>query len=491
MGGRFAGVAEVMAEQCTGRGRTGVVVAAAPIAAGIGADALRSGGNAFDAALAAALAETVLLPPKCGLAGDLIALRLRPGAAEPEALLAIGPAPRRLAEAVRRAGTLPDTGPLSVGVPGAPAGYAALAALGRRSLADATRPAVALARGGVPWSPICTVLGEESAALVLAHNPGGTRYFPRGQPPEPGDIVALPGLADALDELAARGARLFDGPVGAAIAAAVRAHGGVLDEEDLGTAVAEWVPASHRTAHGWDLWATPAPTHGPSLLDAVTGLGARHASAARVLEAVRAAGERRRATLGDPLVAAGTSMVSAADADGNVVCVVHSNSYPRFGSGLVAEPYDLILANRAGRGFTAVEGHPNFPLPGRRPATTLHAWAAGPVGEGATLVGGTPGGVNQVPWNAQMLAGIVSGRTNPGRIVVEPRWEWSPDQGAVRIEDGSAARDLDALIAAGLEVVPVEQWALRSAQQVIARPRPGEAVIGAVDPRTGGLALGV
>jgi gamma-glutamyltranspeptidase len=90
-----------------------------------------------------------------------------------------------------------------------------------------------------------------------------------------------------------------------------------------------------------------------------------------------------------------------------------------------------------------------------------------------------------------MLAGVLSGRTNPGRIVVEPRWEWSPDQGAVRIEDGSAARDVDALIADGLDVVPVEQWALRSAQQVIARPRPGEAVIGAVDPRTGGLALGV
>jgi gamma-glutamyltranspeptidase / glutathione hydrolase len=491
MGGRFAGVAEVMAEQCTGRGRTGVVVAAAPIAAGIGAEALRAGGNAFDAVVAAALAETVLLPPKCGLAGDLIALRLRPGVAEPEALLAIGPAPRRLADAVRRTGALPDTGPLSVGVPGAPAGYAALAALGRRSLTAAVEPAVALARGGVPWSPICTVLGEEAADLVASHNPGGSRYFPRGRPPEPGELIALPGLADALVELAVRGARLFSGPVGAAIAAAVRAQGGVLDQEDLATAVAEWVPAAHATTLGWDLWATPAPTHGPSLLDAIVDLGRADADAAAILASVQTAAARRRATLGDPLVAAGTSMVSAADAEGNVVAVVHSNSYPRFGSGLIAEPYDLILANRAGRGFTATEGHPNFPLPGRRPATTLHAWAAGPVGGGATLVGGTPGGVNQVPWNAQMLAGVVGGRTNPGRLVVEPRWEWAPDEGAVRIEDGSSPRDVDALIADGLDAVPVERWALRCAQQVVARPQPGEAVVGAVDPRTGGLALGV
>ena len=245
-------------------------------------------------------------------------------------------------------------------------------------------------------------------------------------PPEPGDIVALPGLASALEELAARGARLFDGPVGSAIAAAVRSSGGVLDQDDLATVFAEWVPAAHAIAHGWDLWAPPAPTHGPSLLDAVAGIRRRDAGAAKVLASVRAAAAHRRATLGDPLVAAGTSMVSAADAEGNVVCVVHSNSYPRFGSGLVVEPYDLILANRAGRGFTAIEGHPNFPLPGRRPATTLHAWAAGPEGGGATLVGGTPGGVNQVPWNAEMLASIIDGRTNPGRLVVEPRWSGCP-----------------------------------------------------------------
>src|SRR5690606_39657242 len=65
------------------------------------------------------------------------------------------------------------------------------------------------------------------------------------------------------------------------------------------------------------------------------------------------------------------------------------------GSGLVVPEYDLILANRAGRGFTAEPGHPNFPEPGRRPATTLHLWAAGPGGGRPRVVGGTPGGANQ------------------------------------------------------------------------------------------------
>ena len=66
----------VMAAQCSAFGRSGVVSAAAPLAAQAGAAALHDGGNAYDAAVAAALAETVLLPPKCGFGGDLIALRL-------------------------------------------------------------------------------------------------------------------------------------------------------------------------------------------------------------------------------------------------------------------------------------------------------------------------------------------------------------------------------------------------------------------------------
>ncbi len=66
-----------MAEQCTGIGANGVVCAAAPLAAQAGTAAMRDGGNAFDAAVAAALAETVLLPSKCGFGGDLVAIVAR------------------------------------------------------------------------------------------------------------------------------------------------------------------------------------------------------------------------------------------------------------------------------------------------------------------------------------------------------------------------------------------------------------------------------
>ena len=117
-------------------------------------------------------------------------------------------------------------------------------------------------------------------------------------------------------------------------------------------------------------------------------------SVAGVHRAVMAAIARQRRELGDP---GGTSMVSAADASGTVVVVVHSNSYPRFGSGIVVPEYALTLANRAGRGFTPEPGHANFPERGRRPATTLHAWVVSDATGAPRWTGATPGGVNQLP----------------------------------------------------------------------------------------------
>src|SRR5690606_23547349 len=85
--------------------------------------------------------------------------------------------------------------------------------------------------------------------------------------PEPGEIVSLPGLARALAELAERGAGALDGPLGAAIVERVSAAGGVITSDDLAAARAEWVPAARVDLGGSSIWATPAPTHGPALLD--------------------------------------------------------------------------------------------------------------------------------------------------------------------------------------------------------------------------------
>jgi gamma-glutamyltranspeptidase/glutathione hydrolase len=282
------------------------------------------------------------------------------------------------------------------------------------------------------------------------------------------------------------------GPLGSAVVAAVRSRGGVLTQGDFEFARAEWAPCARdhvTTPQGHvTTWATPAPTHGPSLLNAVAGLESATPSPAEVLGQVMRAIVERRSSLADP---SGTSMVSAADAEGNVVVVVHSNSFPRFGSGIVVSGYDLVLANRAGRGFTPEPGHPNFPVAGRRPATTLHAWAVAGLDGRPRFMGATPGGANQMPWNAQTLARIARGETHPGVLVASPIWEWLPDDDGLRIEAGFQSDEAESLRSAVDRVVDAPRWGCKSAQQVVRIPRGAEPWMAAADPRTVGLALGV
>jgi gamma-glutamyltranspeptidase/glutathione hydrolase len=476
----------VIAEQCTGRGANGIVCAAAPLAAQAGATAMRDGGNAFDAAVCAGLAETVLLPSKCGLGGDLVAIVRRAGASRPEALLAIGGAPRGLGE-VASQGSWSDTGPMSVGPPAAPAGYLALAADGRLPLDRLAAPAIELATCGFPWAAVNHRLAVASVELLLRWNPEGTAYLRGVEPIPAGALVKLPGLAGALASFVERGDEFLAGPVGEAIVATVAAHGGVLDAADFVAARAEWTECAHADVGARTVWATPAPTHGPTLLAAVADARPGDDPATqyrRLLAAI----ERSRDRLADP---SGTSIVSAADRQGNCVVVVHSNSYPRYGSGLIVADYDLVLANRAGRGFTPEPGHPNFPVAGRRPATTLHAWAVSDDSGRPSLLGGTPGGDNQVVWNAQLLQGVTDGVDAPGPLVTAPRWEWLPADDGVRIEYGFESRMATVLVDAAPRALHVGRWGLPCAQQVIAVPRDGEAVVGAADPRTVGCALGV
>lgn len=481
-----AGPAAVMAEQCQAHGSRGAVAAAAPTAALIGAEMLRAGGNAFDAAVAAALSETVLLPPKCGLAGDLIALVWHPDQEAPEALLAIGGAPAGLG-AVALRGELRATGPMSVGVPGAPAGYLALAARGRLPLERIAAPAIDLARNGFCWSRICSLLSQESADLVARYNPRGTRYYPDGRIIPPGRLVRLPGLANALECFVRERAGFLRGAVGEAILSCVQGHGGVITRTDLETAAgAEWKIAARGTLADRTLFVTPAPTQGAALKRALggfdaSGIGPAVAVHGRVMEAL--AWQRRE--LADR---SGTSMVSAADADGIMVSIVHSNSFPRYGSGLVAEPFDLILANRAGRGFSDQPDHPNFPVAGRRPATTLHAWALAGPGR-RRWQGATPGGDNQMPWNAQTLARIAAGETDIGRLIVAPRWQWNPTDDSLTVEAGFEDAELNLLHSYGVRVVPVAGWGIRSAMQILALDLDSRIVSAAADPRTVGAAL--
>jgi gamma-glutamyltranspeptidase len=142
-----------------------VVTAASANAASAGISMFAAGGNAFDAALAACFVETIALPMKCGLAGDLVALFQENGNA-PCSLLSIGPG----CAALELGAKLQITGPRSVGVPGAPQGYAELAKRARLPLERLVQPALDAARNGVIWTASTRAYLEQSLPLLRQYS---------------------------------------------------------------------------------------------------------------------------------------------------------------------------------------------------------------------------------------------------------------------------------------------------------------------------------
>ena len=367
------------------------------------------GGNALDAVVAMALAESVLLPPKCGLGGDLIAIAFPGVGAEPDALLAVGGAAGRPGRVAQRPALARRRARRRSARRRPPAGYLALAAAGRLAARAPRRPGVALAVDGLPWAAVCTAVAD-GRRTRRRDEPRGLRLLPGRRAHRAGhDRAPARSGRRARASGSARGAALLDGPV------ACDRHrgrgGGARRRADGGGLRARHRPSGWRAPPGAD--GRPAGC-GHARSDArpvAAGRGRRSHRPATIRApastgAVMAAIARPRRALGDP---SGTSMVSGRRRSGNVVVVVHSNSFPRFGSGIVVPEYDLVLANRAGRGFTPIPGHPNFPAAGRRPATTLHAWAVADASGRPRLAGATPGGANQMPWNAQLLGQVVGG----------------------------------------------------------------------------------
>lgn len=414
--------------------------------------------------------ETVALPMKCGLAGDVVALYRRAGE-EFRALVSIGAAPGALAAGE----TLERLGPRSIGVPGAPDGYASLHRLGRLPLERLVAPAIEAARVGVPWTEVALAYLDESSDVLERYSPTHP-YRVDGRRPKPGEIRRLPGLGAWLSVFAESGAELFAGPQGQRFLAEVQARGGILRNEDLLARPARDVETYAVMLDGGErLIVTPAPTAGPRLVDLMQR---SRASAAALPELVRTEREETRER-GRTIIDEGTSVVTAADDEGNVVVVVHSNSFPRFGSGVVLDD-GLVLNNRPGRGFdlSAPSGAPNAPAAGRVPQTTLHAWA---LQRGERIdVGATPGGVNQLTWNAQTIADLLAG-VDPRDAVTRPRWafdekdHFSAEEG-ITLPDSFRARALP-------------RFAHRSVQQIATVHADGLASV-AADPRAGGVALG-
>jgi gamma-glutamyltranspeptidase/glutathione hydrolase len=503
-----------------------------PQATAAGERAFRAGGNAVDAALAAAAALTVTSPHNCALGGDLFAL-LRDAGATTTSINASGPAGRAAdAEALRRRGpAMPLRGREAVTVPGLVAGWERLHALGgalpwRELFGDAIR----LAADGCEVGPSLAAAIEENAAGIAA-DPGLHGVFmPAGRPLRAGERLRQPALAGSLRELAAGGARvLYDGALGERLAAGLARAGCAIDAADLRGFAAEATPPARGRFRGLDLLTSPPNSQGVVLLQSLAALDAAGpdgdplgGGAGLLATLLRLAGHRRDAVLADPggvpfdpdpwlgpqpvgaLLSAAraashdarpamaprptgdTVGLVAVDADGRAVSLIQS-LYFAFGA-LLLEPATGIAVHNRGALFSLEPGHPNELAPGRRPAHTLMPLLAEQDGR-LRFALATMGGRGQPQILAQVLLRLLAG-ASAAEAVAAPRWlagaiEAGDADDLVRVEAGVEPEALAALEAAGLrpKAVPRNDEIFGHAQAIAVAP--GREPDAGTDPRAG------
>lgn len=257
----------------------GVVAAGHPLTATAGADILRAGGNAVDAALAAMLASFVAEPLLTGLGAGGYMLVVPPGG-EPVLLDFFVEASGRGANLERRAPLVAadvsfgevvqvfHIGASSCGTYGTPAGVCAAAArFGTIPLADLAAPAVALARAGVAVNSEQAYVFEILAPIYGSTPEARALFMPEGRVPHEGDVLRDPELADSLERLGAEGATPFyEGDIGAAISDRVCELGGTLTRADLAGYEARPREPVRVLYHGREVLTNPPPSAGGTLL---------------------------------------------------------------------------------------------------------------------------------------------------------------------------------------------------------------------------------
>ncbi|HXW27691.1 MAG TPA: gamma-glutamyltransferase, partial [Xanthobacteraceae bacterium] len=411
----------------------GIVVAQYRAAAEVGAEALRAGGNAVDAAIATAFALAALEPWNSGLGGIGYMLVQRPGAPA-QVIDFAAVSPRRLDPAAfpltGRVGSdlfawpqVEDDrnirGPLSIAVPGAVDGYGlALERLGSLPLARVIEPAIALAEAGLPvdWYVSLKIL---AVAEDLRRYPESRRiWLDRDLPPlylsgGPMPRVKLGALADTLRQLARAGRRdLYEGKLARALADDIGAAGGVLSMQDLAEYRARVVEPTQFAYRGTAVAGAPALTAGPTLRDVLAALererlGARPDAAffVALARALASAYDRRLRSMGDvERLDASTTHVSAVDSDGMMVALT-TTLLSSFGSRFVA-PSTGMLMNNGIMWFDPRPGGPNSIAPGKRPLCNMCPTILARDGR-PWLAAGASGGRRIVAAVAQLVSFVV------------------------------------------------------------------------------------
>ena len=528
-------------------GAGGAVATAHPLATEAGRDVLAAGGNAMDAAIAAAAVLGVAQPMMSGLGGDTFVMWRCGRTGQLYSSNGSGPAPLALdPERFRREGRvrLPDRGMLSASVPG---GVDAMCTAlerfgsGRYSLAALLASAIAHAGEGATVTPSVARFIAINAELLAASDTARAVFLRDGRPLAEGEVLQQVDLARTLQALAQGGRDAFYcGDFARSLARHSEARGGAFTLEDLAGFRSEVVEPIAVRWGDRTVYTNPPVGQGIVLLEAAGILAQLQARRGRpdavlrnhwMIEAMKLAFADRNRYIGDPRFVSNplerllgadhlaarsarvndaavigtaddarssfgdgdTTCLAAADRDGNVAAFITSLSTP-FGAGDMVAGTGVLMNNRAGRGFTLDPALPNCLAPGKRTVSTLHAYivcdASGPI-----LAGGTSGGDGQPQWNLQILDAILNQGTAPLEAIDQPRWELTPGTDPVGIDrpyelkfDARFDRgNVDALAALG-HTISKTPLGMLGAAQVVALGADG-TVTAAADGRADGSAL--
>ncbi len=518
-----------------------IVSTSHPLAAQAGLRMLQQGGNAVDAAIAAAAAITLTEPVSNGLGSDAFCI-LWDGQ-KLHGLNASGPAPatwtpdyfqRKYGEAK----TPPKRGVDSVTVPGAVAGWVALSErFGKLPFADLLAPAIEIAERGY-LVPVVVQQKWLAATPELQSQPGFAQSFlPWGRAPQVGELFRFPAAARGLKAIAAtKGQALYGGEIAEAIEQFVAQHGGSLTAKDLAAYQPEWVEPIAQTYRGYTLHEIPPNGQGIAALIAlgilshfdlaampVDGVASQHlqieamklafadlyryvadprhmdvtpeqmldpaylASRAKLINLQKA----QNFQAGNP-VKGGTIYLTAADESGMMVSFIQSN-FMGFGSGVVEPTFGISLQNR-GHGFStdpAGANRANLVAPGKRPFHTIIPAFLTKDGQ-PVMSYGVMGGNMQPQGHMQTLVRMLDYGQNPQTACDAPRWRFNAGLN-INVEAAMNPATVQGLQSMGheLDVINDSYQDFGAGQFIWRMGDPAvEGYLAASDPRRDGQAVG-
>ena len=508
-----------------------MVATSHPLASSAAIDVMRRGGNAVDAAVAAAAVLAVVEPQMTGIGGDCFAIVGKPDGS----LLGINGSGRSASGAdyawykAQGWAKMPLNSPHSITVPGAVSAWETLLErAGNRGMGELFQQAIDYAENGFPVSP--RVADDMSGLVdVLQKNDAAAKtYLKNGKALQTGDRLTLPKLAQTLKKIAANGAKAFyQGEVAADIANTIQGFGGFLSEEDLANHKTECVNPVSTHYNGHDIFELPPNGQGITaliMLNILSELGDvsdphsaeryhREIEAAKLAYGVRDAfiadpvamttsvealtsraygatlakqfnADQAMMTAVPPVPNSDTIYLSVVDRDG-MACSFINSLYNGFGSGIMAPESGVMLQNR-GACFVLEEGHPNAIAPSKLPMHTIIPAMAMKDGK-PSFSFGVMGGAYQACGHAHVLQNMLDYGLDPQAALDFPRAFWD-ESGNIALEETIKDDVATRLKSMGHEIVPAKTP--HGGGQIIAIDHQSGTLIGGSDFRKDGLAIG-